>query len=155
MGIAARIEANHVPQNPVLTKGLTQVMMGAPQAVYNGGLLRAQVRYFDPDRGRPGVPPDVAVLVDGLAADCTGIQLVNLNSTDERNVIVQAGAFGEHQFTSVSADDGDSAQVDERHFCVHLPPATAVRLQAGMSRFVNEPSYAFPWHGDEIPVPFQ
>ncbi len=152
---AERIEANQVPQNPVLTKGLTQVMMGAPQAVYNGGLLRAQVRYFDPDRGRPGVPQDVAVLVDELTANSTGIQLVNLSPTEERSLIIQAGAFGEHQFTRVTTDGGDSAQVDGRHFSVQLPPATAIRVHAGMSRFVNKPSYAFPWHGDEIPVPFQ
>jgi len=152
---AERIEANHVPQNPVLTKGLTQVMLGAPQAVYNGGLLRAQVRCFDPVKQRPGVPRDVAVLVDELASDHTGIQLVNLSATETRTVIVQAGAFGEHQFTSVSSDDGDGVNVDARHFSVQLPPATAIRLCAGMARFVNKPSYAFPWHGDSIPVPFQ
>ena len=45
------IKENTQPDNPVFTKGLTQVTMGAPQAVYNGGLLRATVRYFDQDRG--------------------------------------------------------------------------------------------------------
>ena len=84
---AERIEANQVPQNPVLTKGLTQVMMGAPQAVYNGGLLRAQVRYFDPDRGRPGVPQDVAVLVDELTANSTGIQLLTDTQIPLRSVV--------------------------------------------------------------------
>ncbi len=152
---AERIEANSVPENPVLTKALTQVMLGAPQSVYNGGLLRAQVRYFDPDRGRPGVPPDVAVLVDELAADRTGIQLVNLNPSEGRNVIVQAGAFGEHRFTQVRSDDGEGVEINGRHVAVHLPAATAIRLEAGMQRFVNTPSYAFPWHGDQIPVPFQ
>jgi len=150
-----RIEVNHFPENPVLTKGLTQVMLGAPQSVFNGGLLRAQVRYFDADRQRPGVPEDVAVLVDELAAERTGIQLVNLSATEDRTVIVQAGAFGEHQFTHVSGDDGDGIQVDGRHFTVHLPPSTAIRVEAGMARFANDPSYVFPWHGDSIPVPFQ
>jgi hypothetical protein len=28
------------------------------------------------------------------------------------------------------------------------------RVQAGLNRFSNTPSYAFPWHGDGIPVPF-
>jgi hypothetical protein len=37
---------------PVLTKGLQQVTMGAPQTLYNGGLLQARVRYFDMDRRR-------------------------------------------------------------------------------------------------------
>lgn len=150
---AERIEANSIPQNPVLTKALTQVMLGAPQSVYNGGLLRAQVRYFDPDRGRPGVPQDVAALVDELSAERTGIQLVNINPTEERNVIVQAGAFGEHQFTHVRVDDGDPIDVNSRYMAVQLPPATAIRLQANMARFVNKPSYAFPWHQAEEPTP--
>jgi len=45
--------------------------------------------------------------------------------------------------------------VNGKHFEVVLPPSTAIRISAGMKRFVNRPSYAFPWHGDTIPVPFQ
>ena len=42
-----QIKAEHKnPPNPVYTKGLTQVTMGAPQSVYCGGLLRATVRYL-------------------------------------------------------------------------------------------------------------
>ena len=151
---AELIEANYVPANPVLTKGLTQVMLGAPQSVYNGGLLRAQVRYFDPGRRRPGLPPDVAVLVDELKPDKTGIQLVNLSHVESRRLIVQAGAFGEHQFTGVRADEGAAVPVDSRYLEVELPPSASMRLEAGMARFANKPSYAFPWHGDAIPVPF-
>ena len=104
------IADNQQPPQVVLTKGLTQVMLGAPQAVYTGGLLRATVRYFDPDRARPGVPEDVAALVDKLGSDVVGVQLVNLNRTETRNVIIQAGAFGEHQFTRVrfQETDGDA-----------------------------------------------
>lgn len=46
--------------------------MGSPQTVYNGGLLRATVRHYDPDRQRPGLPPDVAVLVDELGRRPSG-----------------------------------------------------------------------------------
>ena len=45
--------------------------------------------------------------------------------------------------------------VDSKYFAVELPPSTAIRLDIGMRRFVNRPSYAFPWHGNKIPVPFQ
>ena len=45
--------------------------------------------------------------------------------------------------------------VEGRYFVVELPPSTAIRLDMGMRRFANDPSYAFPWHGDEIPAPFQ
>ena len=95
------VTTNFFPPNPIFTKGLTQVTMGAPQSVYNGGLLRATVRYYDRDNARPGLPRDVAALVDKLGSDAVGIQLVNLSNTETRNAIVQAGAFGEHQFTGL------------------------------------------------------
>ena len=107
------IADNQQPPHFVLTKGLTQVMLGAPQTVYTGGLLRATVRYFDPDRARPGVPEDVAALVDKLGSDVVGVQLVNLNRTETRNVIIQAGAFGEHQFTKVQFQEVDSEEVHQ------------------------------------------
>ena len=170
------ITTNFFPPNPVFTKGLTQVTMGAPQSVYNGGLLRATVRYYDRDNARPGLPKDVAALVDKLGADAVGIQLVNLSNTETRNAIIQAGAFGEHQFTGLkyrSMNQEELRQnpylwlrsereyaeketsVNGKYFVVELPPSTSVRLEVGMRRFVNNPSYAFPWHGETIPVPFQ
>ena len=45
--------------------------------------------------------------------------------------------------------------VNAKYFAVQLPPSTSIRLEVGMHRFVNNPSYAFPWHGETIPVPFQ
>lgn len=170
------ITTNFFPPNPVFTKGLTQVMMGAPQSVYNGGLLRATVRYYDRDNVRPGLPRDVAALVDKLGSDVVGIQLVNLSNTETRNTIVQAGAFGEHQFTGLKYREmsqeelhrnpylwlraereytAKETDVNAKYFAVELPPSTSVRLEVGMRRFVNNPSYAFPWHGEKIPVPFQ
>ena len=170
------ITTNYFPPSPVFTKGLTQVTMGAPQSVYNGGLLRATVRYFDRDNARPGLPKDVAALVDKLASDAVGIQLVNLSTTETRNAIVQAGAFGEHQFTALKYQEtsqeglhqnpylwlrsersysGKEIPVNAKYFAVQLPPSTSIRLEVGMRRFVNNPSYAFPWHGETIPVPFQ
>ena len=153
------ITTNQMPQHLVLTKGLTQVTMGTPQATYNGGLMRSTVRYFDKDRGRAGLPPDTAALVDELRPDGAGIQLVNTNHGETRRVIVQAGAFGEPDFTEVTfhreGDDGDTAQqVHGKAFTVELPPSTAIRINAGMKRYVNKPSYAFPWHGDSVPIPF-
>ena len=166
------IEENRWPANPVVVKGLTQLTQGAPQSVYNGGLARHTVRYFDTDRVRPGLPEDVAAFVDELKADAVGIQLVN-TSAETRNLIVQAGAFGEHKFTNVkfvehnndaldrnagawlreSTDPTARAvPADSKHFAVQLPPFASVRMEAGMERFVNKPTYAFPWHGDRVPV---
>ena len=63
-------------------------------------------------------------------------------------------AFGEHQFTKVTYAE-EAVLMDSKHFEVQLPPSTSIRVEAGLRRFVNDPGYAFPWHGDRIPVPFQ
>ena len=151
------IADNLEPPNPVFTKVLTQVMFGSPQYMYHSGLLRATLRYFDRDRARPGLPLDVSALVDSLSADSVGVQLVNTGRHASRNLILQAGAFGEHQLTQVSYDGRDGERVvpvDGKYLAVELPPSTAIRLELGLRRFANQPSYAFPWHGDTIPVPF-
>ena len=163
---ATIIEESRWPPNPVVVKGLTQVTMGSPQPVYNGGLLRGTVRYFDEERGRPGLPLDVAALVDEVAADRVGIELVNLSASHMRTVTVQAGAYGEHEFTGViherESREGlerhaglwlnnertwsrQADQVDGRHLTVVLPPSTSIRLSCGMRRFQHRPTYAFPW----------
>ncbi len=156
--VSELIEANEEPRNPVFTKVLTQVMMGSPQSAYHGGLLRATVRYYDEDRVRPGLPPDVAALVDELKPDGVGVQLVNTNRHEPRSLSVQAGAFGEHEFTDVRFRHGEverNASIHGKYFSVELPPSTSIRVDAGLHRFVNQPSYAFPWHADGIPIPFQ
>jgi hypothetical protein len=154
--VAEIIADNQEPTNPVFTKVLTQVMLGAPQYMYHGGLSRATVCYYDADRKRPGLPLDVAALIDEIRAAGVGIQLVNTGA-EQRRLIVQAGAFGEHNFTQATFGDGDDSAtvaVNGKYLAVELPPSTAVRIAVGMQRFVNQPSYAFPWHSDGLPVPF-
>ena len=123
--------------------------MGAPQSIYNGGLLRATVRYYDRDEQRPGLPPDVAALVDHLAADAVGVQLVNCSREKERRLIVQAGSFGEHNFTEVKTENGEGAAptitpVNGRYVAVNLPPATRVSLNAGPLPVQQQPELRFP-----------
>ena len=144
--------------SPVFTNGLAQMTMGAPFTSFNGGLLRARVRYFDIDRMRPGLPKDVAALVEKLESDRTVIQLVNISAFETRKLIVQAGAYGEHEFTEVKykeeSNDSNgkkvliekSVPVNRKFFAVELPPATTIKLDIGTRRFVNKPGYAFPWH---------
>lgn len=139
------------PNNPVITKALAQVTMGAPQTIYNGGLLRARVRYFDTERQRPGLPPDVGALVERLEAGAAVVQLVNLSALHSRKLTIQAGAFGEHQFTWAKHAGGE-VPVNGKYLNVELPPGTGIRLELGMKRFANMPSYAFPWHGGRVPV---
>ena len=99
------------PNNPIIIKALQQTTMGTPQTIYFGGLLRATVRYFDINERRPGLPRDVSALVTALDKESVSVYLINLNPVEEQKLIIQAGAFGEHQFTQASYAKGDSLLV--------------------------------------------
>ena len=86
-----------------------------------------------------------AALVDGVAADSVSAQLVNLHPSEPREVIVQAGMFAEHEFTTVESE-GSSVQVNAREMTVRLRPGALAQLKIGMKRWAHQPTYAFPWH---------
>jgi hypothetical protein len=131
-------------RNPVVLEGLVQTLLGGPNHIYHGGLLHVRLRYYDALRRRPGVPPGVAALVDRLTPESVGVQLVNLHPTEGRELILQAGAFGEHEFTSVK-DGGRARPLATKWLHVILKPGAVARLELGMKRHVNSPSYATPW----------
>src|SRR5207302_954556 len=117
--------------------------------IYHGGLLHCRVRYFDPDRKRPGVPPDVAALVRSVDAEGIEVELVNLNPMEARRVTLQAGAFGEHSFHGATlrrpnGQESESA-ADGPHLEVELAPASGGLLRLAMRRYQNTPGYALPW----------
>jgi len=131
-------------RNPVVLEGLVQTMLGGPNHIYHGGLLQVRLRYFDVGRRRPGVPPEVAALVERLTPDRVVVRLVNLHPTEPRELVVQAGAFGEHQFTR--ADDGQRVRsLDTKWLPVRLQPGAVARLELGMRLYVNTPTYASPF----------
>ena len=96
-----RLADNMLDYNPVAAESLVQLMWGGLMPGRNGGLINARLRYFDPDRQRAGVPEDVAALVSELSDTQTSVTLVNLNPSVARRVIVQGGAYAEHQIESV------------------------------------------------------
>ncbi len=132
--------------NPVVPEGLIQMAMGTPAAVYHGGLLHASARYFDATCARPGLPEDVAALVERITPEGIVLTLVNTNPLEARVVTVQAGAFGEHRFTTAVIDGAPDKPiaVDDKAFQVNLGPWAQIRLHLGMARFVNPPTYDFP-----------
>jgi len=139
-------------RNPVSVEGLVNLTMGGPLPFYNGGLLMVRVRHFDPANKRPGLPPDVAALVSTLEADRTVLHLVNLSRAQPRDVIVQAGAYAEHQFLEAKYQAGPNADardtvlaVNASRMKVHLPPRSMITLDIATKRFANKPSYALPW----------
>ena len=100
-----RLADNMMDFNPAATESLVQLMWGGLLPGREGGLLNARLRYFDPDRRRAGVPEDVAALVSELSDTRTTVTLVNLSPSQPRTVIVQGGAYGEHQLVSVTSGD--------------------------------------------------
>ena len=136
-------------RNPITCEGLTQLTMGGPLPIYNGGLLQVSVRYFDAEKKRPGLPEDTAALVSKITGDGLELTLVNTIPVERREMIVQSGAFGEHGFTEVMYGPpgavGSRLRIDDRCFKVAMLPGTVLDVKVGMRRFCNDPSYRQPW----------
>ena len=148
--------------NPVSSEALIQQTLGAPQPIYNGGLLHARLRYYDARARGPGLPPDVAALVTKLEAGRTVVRLVNLNSNAGRELVIQAGAYGEHRFSGAqyTALDSDypgpatdyagqpvteetrTADFTGRYLGVELPPGTEITIDLATDRYAGQPSCA-------------
>lgn len=129
---------------PATTDTLAELTTGGYFANGRIWVLHSRLRYFDPQRGRAGLPHDVAALVDSLGPDTVGVTLVNLNQEESRDVVVQAGAYAEHQFTRL---DGATHQMDldTSAFTARLAPGAGQRLELTMQRYANQPDLAFPW----------
>jgi hypothetical protein len=151
--------------NPVVTEALVQLTWGGPQVVYNGGAAQARVRYYDADRARPGLPEDLAALVSDIDPAGTVVTLVNLSGTHTRRVVIQAGAFAEHDIVAVRFTGAEagwtgldteylnhdvvvgerSADVDGPWLDVELPPGTQVTATLALRTRVRPPSFRTPW----------
>ena len=121
--------------NPAAHNALANLTMGA---LLTGNIwsLHARLRYFDPVRRRSGLPEDVAALVEKISGDSVTVSLVNVNPVEARDVIVQAGAYGEHQFTTPH---------NARWINVRLEPGSGDRLTLGMKRYAHQPTARQPW----------
>jgi hypothetical protein len=138
-----RLSDNPNPFNPATPGALLQLMTGGLTPKH-GCPLHARVRYFDPQNGRSGMPEGVGALVEKLTDDSLTLTLVNIDPVAAREVVVQGGAYAEHQFKSVVVD-GVETVVDDSSFAVHLAPGAGAKLEIGMERYVNGPTFAFPW----------
>ena len=139
-----RLADNMMDFNPAAVSALERLMLGALPPSRDGSLLTARLRYFDPVRRRAGVPEDVAALVSQLSDTQTVVTLVNLNATAPRTLIVQGGAYGEHQFASVECN-GRTVPLDATDFSVQLAPGAGATLTLKTHRYANAPTVAFPW----------
>src|SRR6185312_12476079 len=130
---------------PVMVEALTQLTLGGPMHVYHGGLQLARLRYYDADLKRPGLPEGVAALVDKLSADSASVTLVNTDLFATRRVVIQAGSFAEHAFSSVAINGRPAGAASGRWVEIALAPGAGARLDLGMQRFAQAPSYDTPW----------
>ena len=130
--------------NPATTEALTQLMLGGLPTGRVGYPLHCRVRYFDPARRRAGIPEDVAALVERMTADETILNIVNISQVEGRTVIIQGGAYAEHQIDSVTIES-QTTSIDGPWFALYLAPGSGTRLTLRMRRYANQPTLAFPW----------
>ena len=139
-----RLADNMLSWNPATIAALTHLMEGGIVPGREGGLLFARLRYFDPERKRAGIPPDVGALVSEMTDTRTVVTLVNLSATEPRTVVVQGGAYGEHRFETVELG-GKAQPVKGTTFSVKLAPGAGAKLALTMKRYAATPTIAFPW----------
>jgi hypothetical protein len=150
---------------PIVTEALTQLTLGGPQVIYNGGQLQTRIRWWDSIERRAGLPADVAALVSSIDPEATVVELVNLSASHARKVILQAGAYAENQIETVSYDSFDGnwtgsfyqyiggdidpvtavSVVDSSYLTIELPAGTRVTLTLKTVLHANPQTYLAPW----------
>ena len=130
--------------NPGRVGTLVQTMLGGLPTTNAAYPMHSRLRYFDPERRRAGIPEDVTALVDRLTADEVSVTLVNVNQVSEKVVIVQSGAYAEHQLHTAEVA-GETRQIDDSSFVIRLAPGCGCRVTLKTDRYVNQPTLDFPW----------
>jgi len=136
-----RLSDDPMPFNPATVRTLVELMLGG-LVPRHGEPLHCRVRYFDPLRCRAGIPEDVAALVEGMTDEDVTLTLVNLNQIESRTVVVQGGAYAEHQLIS-AATDNQVLSLDQPFFTVCLAPGSGSRIVIKMKRYANQPTLLF------------
>ena len=130
---------------PAILEALVHLTLGGPMPAYHGGHLHVAVRYFDPAEVRPGLPHEVAALVESITSETVLLTLVNTSHHVDRTTIIQAGAFAEHQFESVSVNGAPECIVNGAHVQIDLAPQSMATITLKVKRFANVPTYEWPF----------
>jgi hypothetical protein len=155
--------------DPMKLDSLVRLSVGGLPVKVQGEMLYSQVRYFDGERRTAGLPPDVAALVTHIEKDLIELEVINLNAAESRQLVVQAGAYGEHSFESVAFTQVAEVQppvrdvrnprngmidqaltevqkeLNARAFTVDLAPGSGSKLSIKINRYTSQPSFDFPW----------
>src|SRR5262245_5782155 len=130
--------------NPATVANIVRLAMGGIHQGNRTLVLHARLRYFDPVSRRPGLPGDVAALVESMAGEETVVTLVNTSPVHARRLVIQAGAYGEHEFTTAAMETG-SLPINGRNVEIAIEPGAGARIRLGMKRYVHPPTLAWPW----------
>ena len=130
-------------RSPLSAEGLLNLTMGAQAPVYNGGMIHAQLRYFDADAQRPGLPADVAALISTITEEGITLTLANTNAIEARTLIMQGGAYGEHELVSITAD-GQTLDIGSKWAQITIGPGTVAEMTITLKRYANPPSLEEP-----------
>ncbi|MCC5829809.1 MAG: hypothetical protein JJU36_10225 [Phycisphaeraceae bacterium] len=138
--------------NPLATHGLFTMITGGPgpylgKATY---MLWSEVWPYDPEAGRPGLPPEVAMNVERITADGIELSVVNLNQTESRVLVIQMGAYGESRCVFVRRGR-ETIDVDSHYFVVDLAPGSGGKLMLAIDRRAYAPRAGLPWLRQPIP----
>ena len=130
--------------NPATTNALTNLTLGGYFASGRVWVLHSRFRYFDPVKRRAGLPEDVSALVQKLGADSATLTLVNTNPIEAREVVVQAGGYGEHRFDAMTVN-GQTVTFSSPVATIRIEPGAGATIECKMTRYANRPTFAFPW----------
>ena len=86
----------------------------------------------------------MAALVDHIEKDYLKVHLVNTNPNEARSIIVQGGAYAEHQIKNVSFN-GENWPVDDTHVNIGIAAGSGVHATIELQRYINQPTATFPW----------
>jgi hypothetical protein len=139
-----RLADDPMDKNPATVAALINLMLGGIHPGNRGSVLHSRLRYFDPVARRAGLPPDVAALVERMTDDQTIVSLVNINQIEGRTVMVQTGAYGEHQCQSVRHEHRE-VPIGGRTFQVQIEPGCGAQLVITARRYANPPTLRQPW----------
>lgn len=130
--------------NPVSTHALFNLICGGIGPLWQSTALLCEVWPYDPARERPGLPPDVALMVDSIGKGEIGLRVVNTSQSGPRSLVLQAGAYGENHWRSARWR-GKERPIDSHYFALRLEPGAGGRLVLTRDRLAHSPETGLPW----------
>jgi hypothetical protein len=139
-----RLSDDILAYDPVALDSLVELTLGGLPTGNARPILHCRLRYFDADSRRPGLPPDVAALVEKLSASEVTVTLVNLDPTRDRAVTIYGGAYNEHRLRFVSVGDR-RFEVGDTPPTIELAAGCGATLRILTDRYAQPPSFRLPW----------